>query len=122
MLRWVSIGALIPCLAAVSGGNTVEPGRGVAKELALIRRRQVRHGRLEAREDRIERADEAVDRKVAGEAATVGTEDSDGIADHRRVGGEAPGLPPDAEAGDLEGDVGLGGGELQRGPPGTKAF
>src|SRR5690349_17982111 len=122
MLRWVSIAALISCLGAASGGNTVEPSRGVVKELALIRRRQVRHRRLEAREDRIEGADQAIDRKVAGEAAAVGAEDADGVADHRRVGGEAPGLAPDAEAGDLEGDVGLASGNLERRTPGAQSL
>src|SRR5579872_5299799 len=105
MLRWVSIPVLIGGLAAASQGDTIEAGRGVAEELALSLRRQVGDGSLEAREDRIEAADQAVHREIAGEAAAVGAEDPDRVPDHWRVGGEAPGLPLDAEPGDLEGDV-----------------
>src|SRR5713101_5659371 len=59
----------------------IDQHRVVVKELVLVGERKIGDRRAEAVINRLERADDAVDRKVAREHAALGAENLDGVAD-----------------------------------------
>src|ERR1043166_782157 len=92
--------------------QTINPHGVVVEQHAPLLGRPVRDGGAEAAIDHRERPGQPVDRKVAGEHAALRPEDVDGVTDDRAVRGERPRLAGPAEAGNLDRDIRLRGGDL----------
>src|SRR5712691_13027671 len=100
----------------------IDQRRVVVKELVLVGERKIGDRRAEAVINRLERADDAVDRKVTREHAALGAENLDGVADDRAVRRQGPRQARLAEAGKLDRDIRMDRGPLQRAAPAGESF